>query len=94
MVNYTWMIRGIPLWLLREYLQELGGSAQSNGRLQGPGWTVGLEQAKDFSIGSLRVGQARLEVDADAEAFEKLRPALEKKIPARRWIGAADGRAD
>lgn len=32
-------IRGIPLWLIQEYLQEVGGRAVSAGYLQGPGCT-------------------------------------------------------
>ena len=30
-------IRGIPLWLLREYLEELGGTAVSETRVEGEG---------------------------------------------------------
>jgi hypothetical protein len=73
-------LRGIPLWLLREYLQELGGAAAEDGSVSGPGWLARLEQAEDFRIGPLGIGQVRLQIEASAESWQALRPALEKKL--------------
>ena len=30
-------VHGIPLWLLREYLEELGGTAVTDTKITGPG---------------------------------------------------------
>lgn len=73
-------LRGIPLWLVREYLQELGGKIRDDATLTGTGWTVHLVQLEDFQVGSIRVGQIRLEVEASPHAWDSLRPSLEKKL--------------
>ncbi len=74
------VITGLPLWLLREYLQELGGRQAGDGWLVGRGWSARLAQVEDFQVGSLRVGQVRLQVHATAEVLEALRPRLEQKL--------------
>ncbi len=80
LIRYEREMRGIPLWLLREYLQELGGQAQSERLVQAAGWRAHLTQLDDFVVGSLRVGQVRLEVEASPEAWLGLQPALERKL--------------
>ncbi|GAB4279333.1 MAG: hypothetical protein Kow0080_31550 [Candidatus Promineifilaceae bacterium] len=72
-------IRGIPLWLLREYLEELGGTAVSDTCVQGDGWQITLAKMEPFAIGSLRVGQVMMEITGETAAIEKLMPDLEKK---------------
>ncbi|MHC4933188.1 MAG: DUF1952 domain-containing protein [Planctomycetota bacterium] len=74
-------VRGIPLWLLREYLEEDGGRASGDGlSVAGEGWSVRLTQLEDFQVGSLRVGQLRVELEGDGEAFERMQALLEKKL--------------
>jgi hypothetical protein len=73
-------VRGIPLWLLREYLQEVGGMADTGEWLSGAGWRARLTQVEDYTIGSLRVGQVRLEMEGEAEAVAQLRAKLEPKL--------------
>ena len=46
--------------MLREYLEELGGTAVSEDRVEGPGWHAELERMEPFRIGSLSVGQTRV----------------------------------
>jgi len=53
-------IRGIPFFLLREYLEELGGTSTNEHRVEGPGWQAELVKMEPFRIGSLSVGQTRL----------------------------------
>ena len=72
-------IRGIPLWLLREYLEELGGMAVSETRVEGDGWVITLAKMEPFAIGSLRVGQVMMEIQGEDEAIARLNPKLEKK---------------
>lgn len=72
-------IRGIPLWLLREYLEELGGTAVSETQVVGDGWTITLAKMEPFAIGSLRVGQVMMEIQGEDEAIARLNPKLEKK---------------
>jgi hypothetical protein len=80
MVHFKLDMRGIPLWLLQAYLEELGGHSTGAGYVEGEGWSAQLEQLEDYQIGSLRVGQVRLELEASEEVFERLHPQLEKKM--------------
>ncbi len=73
-------VRAIPLWLLCEYLVELGGQVQPDGPIVGAGWSASLTQLEDFSIGSLRVGQVRLEIRGKERAVEDLKVQLESKL--------------
>jgi hypothetical protein len=41
-------MRGIPLWLLREYLQEMGGTAVDDYSVQATGWNVRLTRMELF----------------------------------------------
>jgi hypothetical protein len=86
-ISYELEVRAIPLWLLGVYLQELGGKIQPVGNatreevlMNGPGWQAVLRQMEDFHIGSLRVGQVYLKIEAEDAVLKALRPALEKKL--------------
>ncbi len=58
-------MRGIPFFLLREYLEELGGKAVSEDRVEGSGWSVRLTRMEPFRLGSLSVGQTCLEIQIE-----------------------------
>lgn len=63
-------MRGIPYFLLKEYLQELGGSLLDDDLIAGEGWRVHLERIEPFRIGSLEVGQTRLTIEVEDENAE------------------------
>ena len=73
-------VRGIPLWLLRAYLVEAGGTAESDDVVAGDGWQVRLTQLEDFEVGSLRVGEIRVEWEGEGEAFARMQEILEQKL--------------
>jgi hypothetical protein len=77
-------VRGMPLWLLRDYLVELGGVVTQDepryARVAGDGWTAVISRIEDFQIGSLKVGQLHITVDGRADALAQLTPHLEKKL--------------
>ena len=73
-------VRGIPLWLLREYLVEAGGKAEGDHVVVGDGWKVRLTQLDDFEVGSLRVGEIRVEWEGRGEAFTRMQEILEQKL--------------
>ena len=58
-------MRGIPFFLLREYLEELGGKAVSEDYVEGSGWSVRLTRMEPFRLGSLSVGQTCLEIEIE-----------------------------
>ncbi|MDX1687068.1 MAG: DUF1952 domain-containing protein [Candidatus Promineifilaceae bacterium] len=80
MVTFSRDVCGIPLWLLREYLEEAGGQAQGDDRVAGDGWTATLTQIEDYEIGSVSVGQVRVEVEGQPDAMERMTAFLEKKL--------------
>jgi hypothetical protein len=73
-------VRGIPLWLLRAYLVEAGGTAEGDYIVVGDGWQVRLTQLEDFEVGSLRVGEIRVEWEGEGEAFARMQEILEHKL--------------
>jgi hypothetical protein len=80
MDTLTQNIRGIPLWLLREYLVDLGGQVQPGGEIAGPDWQGKLTRLEDFCIGSLWVGEVQLELSGEAEAIVRIDLALRPKL--------------
>ena len=77
---YTRELRSLPIWLLREYLIELGGQVGPDGNAVGPGWQARLTPMEDFVLGSLRVGQLRLEWEGNESAHQVFWPKLEQKL--------------
>ena len=64
-------MRGIPFFLLREYLEELGGKAVSENRVEGSGWSVRLTRMEPFRLGSLSVGQTCLEIEIEENQVDE-----------------------
>jgi hypothetical protein len=65
MPNIVYEMRGIPYFLLKEYLQELGGHLVGENLIIGDGWKVELEHMEPYRIGSLVVGQTRLTIELE-----------------------------
>jgi hypothetical protein len=63
-------MRGIPYFLLKEYLQELGGELTADDTVAGDGWTVRLERMEPFQLGSLEIGQTRLSMDIREDVYD------------------------
>lgn len=64
-------MRGIPFFLLREYLEELGGTSTGENRVAGPGWQVDLSRMEPFRIGSLSVGQTKLVIEVEDDLADE-----------------------
>lgn len=47
---------GVPLWLMKDYLVQLGGQEVNADVMAGSGWRAELRKAARRSIGSLSVG--------------------------------------
>lgn len=78
--GYDTTLTGLPLWLLREYVESVGGQPDADGTLVGDGWQARLTQVDDYQIGSLRVGRVRLQLTGTPAAIDRTRRALEPKF--------------
>lgn len=72
-------MRGIPFFLLKEYLIEMGGKAVSEKQVQGPGWSVEMTRMEPFRLGSLSVGQTRLDIRIKEELVDNFMEVFGKK---------------
>lgn len=63
-------MRGIPFFLLKEYLIEMGGKSINEKQVQGPGWRVDMSRMEPFRLGSLSVGQTRLEIQIEDDKVD------------------------
>lgn len=79
-VTFERTIHGMLLWLLREYLVELGGTAEDDHNIRGDGWHAEIRQLEDYRLGSLAVGRIHLRVTGTQKAMDALLPELEKKL--------------
>ena len=50
-------MRGIPYYLLKEYLQELGGSLVDENLIRGDGWSVRLERMEPSALARSKWGR-------------------------------------
>ncbi len=79
MTHQTEEIHAIPLWLLREYLEEIGGTAEDENLVVGAGWTATLIKLPPKEVGSLRVGQVKVVFAGQEEAIKQVQTQFYKK---------------
>jgi hypothetical protein len=70
---------GVPLWLMKEYLADLGAVEVGENVMQGENWRAVVGKATPNRIGSLEVGGATVEFSGDATALAALFAKLHKK---------------
>jgi hypothetical protein len=84
-------LRGIPRWLLVEYLEDLGGTVVEMARddgsaddeedlVAGDGWLAHLTQLGDYRVGSLSSGQVRLVVTGDPDEVRGMLSRLAPRL--------------
>ncbi len=71
---------GVPAWLLRDYLLELGGR-QAGAEVRGPGWTARLAASRDPGV----LGIARVTVSIEGPSAAQAMAAL--RVKAQRGGG-------
>lgn len=80
MVEIIRDVHGVPIWLLREYLTELGGDQIGDEHIRGEGWQADFQKIEDYKIGSIAIGRVRLILRGDEAILDKLMPKLEIKL--------------
>ena len=75
-------IRGVPEWLLRAYLAELGAVADGDAaRMTGDGYAVSWSaEPVPLPGGTLRLTQLNIRLEGDAAAVAAIEPALMAKL--------------
>ena len=73
-------VHGVPLWLMRDYLVEMGGRAQGDERVIGDGWEAQFKRVEDYNIGSLVIGRVWLKITGDEGVLAELEPVLNLKL--------------
>ena len=70
MQKLTREMRGIPYFLLKEYLVELGGVLVDENLVSGPGWSVRVTKLEPYKFHSLQVGQSLLEMELEEQVAD------------------------
>lgn len=80
MATFTQEVRSVPLWLLRDYLVELGGTAESDTHVVGDQWEARLTELSDHEVGSLSVANVKLELSGDDMPVKMIIDQLETRL--------------
>jgi hypothetical protein len=70
---------GVPLWLMKEYLTELGAVETEENVLAADDWQAVVSKSKPVKIGSLVVGRIEAEFSGDEAAIEAVLEKLHWK---------------
>ncbi len=70
---------GIPLWLMKKYLTDLGATETEENVMVGDNWQALVKKSEPYKIGSLVVGRIELEVFGDEAAIEVMLEKLHWK---------------
>jgi hypothetical protein len=73
-------VTGVPAWLLRDYLVELGGSVAGDERVDGTGWSASLLPLEDRQVGSLTIGQVQLTLRGQPLEVARVQSELQKRL--------------
>ncbi|HJO08138.1 MAG TPA: ubiquitin-like small modifier protein 1 [Chloroflexota bacterium] len=77
--NEELVLRGIPLWILREYLRKMGAEEQGLDEFAGEGWSIRMREGETPTTGTLRLTPIHVEFRGDPEAVEAARATFMKK---------------
>ncbi len=73
------LIYGVPLWLMKKYMADLGATEAEENVMVGDGWQAKLSRSEPFKIGSLVVGRIQVELVGEPEVLEVLLEKLHWK---------------
>lgn len=69
----------IPLWLMKEYLTELGATEVDEHTLEADAWQAVVSKGEPFRLGSLQVGVTEVELSGDQAALAAMLEKLHWK---------------
>jgi len=71
---------GVPLWVMRDYLIDLGGTMISEACLSGEGWSATFREGEPFTLGRLRLGTLHVDFEGDAAFLNRLLSTFDLKM--------------
>ena len=66
------LIYGVPVWLMKKYLTDLGATEVTEDVMIGEGWQAVVRKSEPARIGSLVVGRIEVELDGEAAVLDDL----------------------
>ena len=75
-MKYTY---GVPLWLMKKYLTDLGGTEMEENVMVGDGWQAVVSKSEPARIGSLVCGRIEVDLTGDEQAVETMLDRLHWK---------------
>lgn len=72
-------IFGVPLWLMKDYLSDLGATETEPDVMRGDGWQAAVRKSEPARIGSLVVGRIEVEFSGEQSAIDAVLDKLHWK---------------
>ena len=66
------LIYGVPVWLMKKYLADLGATEITEDVMIGEGWQAVVRKSEPARIGSLVVGRIEVELEGEAVVLDNL----------------------
>ena len=63
---------GIPIWMMKDYLVQLGAHESAENVMEGAGWRADLRKADLKHIGSLTIGGTSVVFSGDEDALSAM----------------------
>jgi len=73
------LVYGVPLWLMKKYLADLGATETAENVMSGEGWQAVVSKSEPARIGSLVVGRIEVDFSGDQLALDNLLERLHWK---------------
>jgi ribonucleotide monophosphatase NagD (HAD superfamily) len=73
------LIYGIPQWLMKKYMVDLGAVEQEADVMVGDGWRASVKQGEPARIGSLVVGRIQVDLEGEPQVLDDLLEKLHWK---------------
>ncbi len=72
--------RGVPLWVIRDYLIALGGTAESEMRVRGDGWIAVCCNDAPLTFDAIRFETVHIDFEGDAGVLQSILAAFDLKM--------------
>lgn len=71
---------GVPIWVLRDYLIDLGGKMITEACISGEGWSATFLEGDPFPLGRFKLGTLHVAFEGDFAVLNRLLSAFDLKM--------------